>query len=883
MKGFLASVFLICFVSLHVVLIHGAFDFSPLTCDVNIANDADFQTFYAGISTGGPPKNVCFQPGNYTIAHAYTNAYSSQNWYGPGWNADPTCNGNPDLNCDRAVSAKNLDATKEAIFQHTGTTFYRASFITFDTYDFGLYGFTYVSGNPVSYHDPVFDVHGDAVVKNVYCSLSPTFGSTILAARGTNARFESNYVNGPASSASNAYFVNTFASSSLFVNNYFDGAYAGANSDTTYLDYTSPAPQGPVTVTGNTFRRGLSGVFINSNSAVSVYNNTFIGVPYGVYLVSSNTHYIDSNQFIMSGIYLMNGATSPSITNNVFVGPNTNAFGINEPDVIFSNGAFPSSVANNDFFDTSVFFPPAWNSNVFSHNYVPDGVTYYSVNTGYWYQNTLITHFTLSTSNPVNIGDFTTTNTPNHANLPANHLITVDWKLVDGSINRPYLLVGDVLNISWVFDHSFYDQYGIPDLLSQYTTKDLSLYASANGMASHYYPIVFSVDLNSGSHTYTLDSGSTRQDGQQYGYFAGFAATVKLQFTTPSPKSIFMQEPVSFTFNTPTVNGLFLSNQTGNVTANIYMASYIQNVTLSIKNTVNNHTQSFATLSSVPFTFDYGVYTNFTVPVEHAGNNVRWVLSATFNLPTGELWTIDDTTLWGYELPDTTVTPFNQTCYELSVNVDKSLRQGNPVQKFSLADLGCVTDKWEIISVTPQPNIYDYDSVNKKIALTIPSALSGTRPVHYQVASIADPTIIHSVVTQITIVNHPPVLGNTNFAYPAPRTGAFPTFNIISQCTDLDGDTMTIAQIQRTKTRDDSSVVQISPLQLYFVPESIFVSVSPNGDISVNLANTKTNPVSAGGSLPLTFKKIFGFQIQVSDGDVNKEYTWGDVRLNPSA
>eukprot|EP01112_Ceratiomyxa_fruticulosa_P021050 TRINITY_DN732_c0_g2_i1.p1 TRINITY_DN732_c0_g2~~TRINITY_DN732_c0_g2_i1.p1 ORF type:complete len:719 (+),score=108.41 TRINITY_DN732_c0_g2_i1:106-2262(+) len=209
-------------------------------------------------------------------------------------------------------------------------------------------------------------------------------------------------------------------------------------------------------------------------------------------------------------------------------------------------------------------------------------------------------------------------------------------------------------------------------------------------------------------------------------------------------------------------------------------------------------------------------------------------------------------------------------CYNLTYTIDKGLQSSNP-QHLNFTTLGCSNPDWKILSVNSS-SIYSYSS--NAITMNIKPNLSGVRPVHFQIGYGSN-IYVHNVVAQIVIVNHAPVINNAAFTWTYPRTQqTFPSWNLVSACTDQDGDTMTIVQIQPPKGSSPSNIIQLDALTLYYVSEKAVLSVQPTGEISLT-APKLTTPVTAGSPLALFWNKSLSFQFLVTDGDVLNANTWG--------
>eukprot|EP01112_Ceratiomyxa_fruticulosa_P008658 TRINITY_DN2241_c0_g2_i2.p1 TRINITY_DN2241_c0_g2~~TRINITY_DN2241_c0_g2_i2.p1 ORF type:complete len:742 (-),score=106.05 TRINITY_DN2241_c0_g2_i2:221-2446(-) len=217
-------------------------------------------------------------------------------------------------------------------------------------------------------------------------------------------------------------------------------------------------------------------------------------------------------------------------------------------------------------------------------------------------------------------------------------------------------------------------------------------------------------------------------------------------------------------------------------------------------------------------------------------------------------------------------------CYNKTkgLTVNKSLRNSGPLT-LGLLDLGCTSQEWWIKSVN-QSSIYSWS--NYAIQMNIPANFSGVRPVHYQITPVGSNSPYHNVITQIEIINSSPVINSATFTWGYPRTAqTFPNWNLLSGCSDADGDTLSVVQITRSKARSANDVIQLDPFTLYFKPEKAVLSVTSDGSISLT-SPANTNPVTAGAPLALFWNKDLSFQFQITDGDVTNQFAWGTANVN---
>eukprot|EP01112_Ceratiomyxa_fruticulosa_P016787 TRINITY_DN5118_c0_g2_i1.p1 TRINITY_DN5118_c0_g2~~TRINITY_DN5118_c0_g2_i1.p1 ORF type:complete len:904 (+),score=169.72 TRINITY_DN5118_c0_g2_i1:131-2713(+) len=835
-----------------------AADFTGITCDITINNSSDFQTFFLGqmVAAWSGNKNVCFNEGLISIptGAATQTIISNQTWYGAQWRNDPTCGGSFNPNCDRWTSAKTSDTTKETILSYSPS-----SQVTFGSIiqnsAMTLIGLSITSSNSDYF---LWIVNGPITLTNVYtfCTAGNVANKAVdIWSLSSTFSVNNNYFDSAGTTGSRPFEI---FGSGIVSNNIFQ-------SNTGFWTHTGAV----VTVTGNVFLGGPASTNIRvAGGSNFIHNNTFIYPYRGVYFSQDGSEVttIDNNLFVFS--YSYGSYTSPytiyinanvpvDITNNRFAGPSVTGS-------IYNHN--PRVVAYNDFVDNSIILNDStWNV---SHALVHDN---YFGPYGPWNL--------VGLSNPVNnnripsvyvetnsnsVVDYITT--PNNPDLPDEFVKNMRWYAVGQS--RPYFVVGDTLNVTFSFNiPSWYGKYNIP---TAYWTQlayssAFRLYGSANGL---YKTVSSSVICNLGDNwaTYTPISSHLTALGSQYGYFIALRI-LGTKFATYPAVSIFSQEPVSFTFNTQPTNGYFYSNQ-GVIKANIYTDAYITNVTISLVNHAHHKSLPVTFLSS-----GTGVGVDYTLPVQSTTNVTAWQLTATFTLVTGEHWTIDHPTLFGY---DEVKPPPN--CYGNTITVDKGLQKMNSVQSFALSDLGCITPDWQIVSVN-HTNWYDYE--NHKVFLNISAVDSGDRPVHYQIADVLSGTVVHNIITNITIVNHNPVINSATFTWTYPRTSTvFPNWNLLSGCADPDGDSLSVVQIQRTKGRSADSVQQIDPFTLYYVPEKAVLRVAPTGEISLTSPNLLTTPISPGAPLALFWKKDLGFQFEITDGDVNRQNAWGTASIN---
>eukprot|EP01112_Ceratiomyxa_fruticulosa_P017225 TRINITY_DN532_c0_g1_i3.p1 TRINITY_DN532_c0_g1~~TRINITY_DN532_c0_g1_i3.p1 ORF type:complete len:724 (-),score=135.93 TRINITY_DN532_c0_g1_i3:192-2363(-) len=221
-------------------------------------------------------------------------------------------------------------------------------------------------------------------------------------------------------------------------------------------------------------------------------------------------------------------------------------------------------------------------------------------------------------------------------------------------------------------------------------------------------------------------------------------------------------------------------------------------------------------------------------------------------------------------------------CYNMSLTIAKNVTAG--ALRYTFQQLGCPSDDWRIYSVNASSlNLFTYYLSANSLQINVGRNTSGFRIAHYQVGfrnSYVYNVLPHLVTTKITIVNHNPVINTADFTWTYPRTSqTFPAWNLLSGCSDEDGDVITVVQIQKTKARTESSVIQLDPLTLYFVPEKTVVSVQPTGEVTFS-APANTNPVTAGAALSLFWNKQISFQFQITDGDGVNANAWGTANIN---
>eukprot|EP01112_Ceratiomyxa_fruticulosa_P009900 TRINITY_DN25_c0_g1_i3.p1 TRINITY_DN25_c0_g1~~TRINITY_DN25_c0_g1_i3.p1 ORF type:complete len:633 (-),score=146.29 TRINITY_DN25_c0_g1_i3:78-1910(-) len=608
-----------------------------------------------------------------------------------------------------------------------------------------------------------------------------------------------------------------------------------------------------MTVSGNIFSGSSYGVFTTANTYIS--NNTFIACTTAVNNFAG-TLVVDNNIFVgyssNSFLDLNAGTSSNIVTNNRFVGPSGNG--------IF--GSFPNYLAYNDFIDSGLYllFGGNWNVNstYVLNNYVGDDGAWETLN----YQltgNTKITSFYVSFTGSTR---FPVASTPNHQDLPNGHwLQNVDWKIAGST--KPYFVVGDQVTLSWKYQQpSWYDKFNIPT-----SSLPTTIYSSVyHGPNDNNHKGWGTVTPHFGDQSYVYTIKSTDLTGSSSVPYYLCIAVGESCFTPNTTKYIFSHEPVSFSLSDMAINGIYYTDQT-DITASIFTDASISNITFSLVNTV--HPQSY------PFLFyanGTGLNENITLPVHSATNNVQdWELQVTFTLPDG--------TQYEKSAPLSVYISPPSSCYHLSITVDKGLKQTNPIQRFTLQDLGCNTTDWQIASVN-NSLWYEYD--NHEVVLNISAALSGGRPVHYQITDTVVGKLVHNVATNITIVNHNPVINSATFTWTYPRTKTvFPAWNLLSNCTDQDGDSLSVVQIQRTKTRTADSVQQLDPYTLLFVPEKAMVQVKPTGEITLTSPSSNNqSPVTAGPPLALFWNKDLSFQFEITDGDIDNANVWGTASIN---
>eukprot|EP01112_Ceratiomyxa_fruticulosa_P009899 TRINITY_DN25_c0_g1_i2.p1 TRINITY_DN25_c0_g1~~TRINITY_DN25_c0_g1_i2.p1 ORF type:complete len:842 (-),score=161.46 TRINITY_DN25_c0_g1_i2:78-2603(-) len=835
-------------VSIFVILcvistVYGTVDFSSVSggCGVNITSSSNFMTFMANGVSGfwSGNKNICFQPGMYVIpvTGSFISINSAQTWYGAQFATDPTCGTTYNPSCARLTSSKSTNTAVESVLMYTPTgsvfspvlnTMANFGMIGFAIHFTCQYSYFILASLPVTLTNNYVD----------YATSSNTGLNFIGGGTITN-----NYMTG---GGSNIMYM-TITGNSFINDNFFNGKV-------TPLALGSSAT---MTVSGNVFYTSSLGIQLNTATA-HISNNTFIASYQPAWFLTG-TATVDNNLFVGYSQYYITPAVNAAftVTNNLFAGPNAYA-------AIY--GRNPAYLAFNDFIDCGVTLASGGNLNV-SSTYVLDN---YGGDNGAWEKinnqltgNTQITTFS-ATFNGYDDTPFPVSLTPNRQDLPNGHWIqNVAWSAVTG--NRTYWLVGDKVNITWTWKlPSWYDKFNIP-LNSLPSSVKLYLYHGANDNNSKNWATVsllthYGQDM---SYTYTLTSSDvTGNSGIPYYMCVAIGGTC---FATNLPSYIFAGEIVSLSLNVMAINGVYYTDQ---ITANVFTDLGALNITFSLVNTV--HPQSY------PFLFyanGTGLNENITLPVHSATNNVQdWELQVTFTLPDG--------TQYEKSAPlSVYINPPPNSCYHSSITVDKGLKQTNPIQRFTLQDLGCNTTDWQIASVN-NSLWYEYD--NHEVVLNISAALSGGRPVHYQITDTVVGKLVHNVATNITIVNHNPVINSATFTWTYPRTKTvFPAWNLLSNCTDQDGDSLSVVQIQRTKTRTADSVQQLDPYTLLFVPEKAMVQVAPTGEITLSSpSNTNKTPVTAGTPLTLFWNKDLSFQFEITDGDIDNANVWGTASIN---
>jgi len=232
------------------------------------------------------------------------------------------------------------------------------------------------------------------------------------------------------------------------------------------------------------------------------------------------------------------------------------------------------------------------------------------------------------------------------------------------------------------------------------------------------------------------------------------------------------------------------------------------------------------------------------------------------------------------------ITVFSQmpsACKDRShqILVPKSQQNSNGgVVIFSLTDLSCPvsTSDWTITTITKQPVHAPSLSVQStsEVSFTIDPTKSGNFSFAFEITSVADSGISHSLIQHVRVANTRPVAPNFNQTYLYWTTVAGANILTLTGASDADGDTLTVTEIQ---ARNNGT--QIDDLTVYFPTQSLVCQVTSAGVVNLYTPDLDGATPAKGALIDPTglFVPSFGIHYKVSDGDRVDNARWGTIEF----